>query len=983
MRYGSNMGPNGLNPALAARLHSYPPTARPILETVVTRADAIKDTKAEFFAADSFTGFQLVQGGGVQLSPTNGSKAQNTTRVAGNDITSLVPPISDTIDAGVVVWGGGDAASIELRQATAYLNPNTGGGQNVTAWVCQLFRFHRGSIGTKTEQIWELQPISAPIRATAVGSAGNITFGLVGAAPATVGPPPLLTDAARDAGMPQRPVTIMFVWALQAGGAVATNVAWECDSGNSTVADGVHVLQRRQFTALGSADSGVGRRAEGTFFNNESVAPGVPAMSLRTGTYSAATLTYTATGVGTPVDLGGAPSATTVLEVTAQHRQPADSTVQVQLNATGAWVEVVDGDVIGVDNSSQGGTDLSGMNRQQSYDIRAILTPSNDAEKSPVLFRMGVRELSREQIDGIADFEDSAIAVDPLTCQSEVPSLNVVMHKDGVRDYRSYVEDLLSQRHLNELEMRVFIGHPDLPRKDWLHVDNFLVEDYDPAGESVRLETVSPLKYMLETIPPKTLFGLREPINYATQTLAEVWADLHTGQVGVAARYLGPGPTATQLVQKEVRKKQQAIDVRQQLDFIAGRPTISSQGRFKSVRLFDDEPPAVFFERNEIEILGIDTGYRRRITSYDVPYGWTEGDGVGQGNFADEREHSAATGAIVNLGRASSGQLLELDEETAKWIPTATLADAIGERMVRYFGTGLAQIRFRSDVAWPNLEPGDAVAIEQDDFAGRDPIRNTGIRGPAWVYARITQVHNQMGTEFTAWVVSWVNFVPTAAAVQRRGFAKPLVLESTHAFTASGGLVLRIRTNREAAAIRVAATATDFPSGTVVDGKPLRALDGTQWAEYQVPGNFAIGQTAWVSAKAYETTTGGGAASSVAKIKVGRIGTPGAGDPQILSGAMEVTNVATGDIVYRFSYTLSTGVTNANHDIRGFGRFATSGGWDVTATQASPVGATGLNITNAGAGTATEALHYGELALVATGGNTLQTLTFSQRSTLP
>jgi hypothetical protein len=332
-----------------------------------------------------------------------------------------------------------------------------------------------------------------------------------------------------------------------------------------------------------------------------------------------------------------------------------------------------------------------------------------------------------------------------------------------VKDYRSWAEELFATNHLNDLLFRVWVGHPDLARRYWLHVDDFLVGGYEPGRNGISVRCVSPLQYVLKDIPPK-ISSNRNPITYDGDTLKVAYDDILATQVGVAGRYIGPGiEDTTTTVTKTISARQQAIDPLRQLNFINGSALTSSQGRFKVQPLFDFIPPEhdATFPYEEVEVLGVSVGFERRITSYDVPYGW---DGYA---YTGERESAPSQAVLDNLGPTAVTQRTELDSGTAQWVEDTTTADAIGERMVKNFLTGLTQVRFRSDTPKPWLEPGDNCAFEQDVYVGRDPRTGTSIRGRMWARGVITQCHDVMGREFTVWVRSWVDVLPAQNSTNR------------------------------------------------------------------------------------------------------------------------------------------------------------------------------------------------------------------------
>jgi len=805
------------------------------VQTVVTTTSDIRDTKNDYAVrADATTGFVVYEEGGVRLSGSGTTAiVENTVRLTGADITALVPPISATLDVGVVEWGGAQAESIELFSATAYLDPDTGAGQEVTTWFAAIFRLARASV-VAGDEVWDLQWLGSD-SVTAGGAAGDVTFTFArGQTVPVTGPAPDVEEALRPSTTPDQPATVLMVWALQGTGETAANAAWEADSGNTTMTDGSHSVTRYQLTQLDNN----AELSTTTRYIASAPQSGVPTMSFGGNTYTSAVITWSAAGPGDGIDLGAAPGASTLLELVLEAAEPADTTVVGQVDdGVAGFTTFVDGDQIGVDRTAQGGTDLSGLLRQQLYDIRANVNTSADTSKTPRLFRIGVREVTLEDVDALAEFGAGAWAIDPITCASEIPTLDLLLHRDGVNDYRSWAEELFAANHLNDLLLRVWIGHPDLARRYWLHVDDFLVDTYAPTTLGVEVACVSPLQYVLANIPPKVT-TVRSAIVYSGSTLKAVYDDIITGQVGVAARFIGPGIEDTSTtVTKTVRAKTQAIDVLREINFLNGSVLLSSQGRLKARPLFNEEPPEreAVFPLADTQILGIDAGHDRRITEFDVSFGFTSGE------FAGEREHAASASVIANLGPTAVGQDAELDASTAEWIINSTHADVIGNRMVTLFATGMAQVRFRSATPRPWLEPGDPCSVEQDLYVGRDPSTGNGIRGRSWTRSMITQCHDVLGTEFTAWVQSWVPFLTSGTAITRTSMLVNLEGPATKTLTIPAAALVQGSTTAYSSGIgvaqpNVAATtvslyaAVTLPPGVTIDsirtrGARLNAAD--------------------------------------------------------------------------------------------------------------------------------------------------------------
>ena len=752
----------GYSKELREYVEATPQRARPIIETVVTAASDIRDTYTEFLAADATTGFQLYTTGGIRLAGGGtDSMTTNTTRASGADITSLPQFGASSLGAAVVEWSTGTVnAETQIFSGTAYLDPNVsgaGGARQVDEFYSALYRLE--SITDEGgDQIWNLRWIGQDSVTVSSDTAGDVTFTYASndSVPEIGGRPPIIERGETIGDV--APKTVMLIYALKDTGEVASNAAWECDNNNSSVVNNGHTIKRYNLTRYDTAEG----LSSGKYTASNVV--GVPAMALRANTsYSNATMEWT--GTGNDLDLGSTPASDTDLELVLQGNTPSDTSIVASISPNNGtnWYTFVDGDVIGVDKSGDGGTDLSAVARQQQYDLRVVLNTSTDTSHTPQLYRIGVREITHEIVDGLVEIDGAGWAIDPMSCQGEIPTLDCRLYRDGEKDYRSWAESLFADYHLNELLFRVWIGDPDLARRYWLHIDDFLVGDYTPSTNGISVRLVSPLQYALASIPPKDTSGNRNPISYDGSNLKAVYDDILTSQASVQARYLGNGITNTsQTVTKTINAETQALDVLRQICYIDGSALISSQGVFTVVQgLFTDKAPVAEFLYEEVEVLGVASGFDRRVTSFSVPYNW-DGDG-----YTGERESLPSQTAIDNLGPTAFGQDHALDDGTARWLENSTIADTLGKRMVEFFLQGPTQIRFRSDTPYPHLEPGDVVSLEQDVWVSRNPSSGDAVQGRGWSHCTVTQCHDVMGREFTVWLNGAFKPIPTAGTVTR------------------------------------------------------------------------------------------------------------------------------------------------------------------------------------------------------------------------
>ena len=785
-------------------------------------SEDVVDTKAEWDAADVLpltAGFTTLDGGGAVLTGALATYMDQSTVLTGADITALVNPLtmSESVGCASVEWGV-DVEGREIHSVTANLDPAAGGAKEVTTWVSMLFEVDSvdmlDAMGAAT---WSLRAITRPVEVTASVSAGDVTFTfLTNGTAAVLGGPPRASDAAVTAGAPTRTTTVMFVWAYKGEGAAASNVAWLCDSGNATYTDGVDIISRRTLSRI-EAQDGI---MNGTAFQDLGTAAGVPDCKFSGKTYAAATLSFTTDDI----DIGSAPSAASDLVVVGQGSQNGGEIKYEITDGVQAYTQVYDGDVIGQDNSGTAassdygneGADLSAFVRQQNYDMKVTLTPSTNLDRSPLVRRLGVQEVTSETVDGLVNFGAATWAVDPITMQSEIPSIEVELLRNGNRDYRSFVEDLFSTYHVGELHLRIWTGAPDLAKQYWLHVDDFIIDDYETVGASVKLYCVSPLVLINRDIPVSV--GTQTPLVYTNQTLKAVYDDLITGQVGLPARYKGTGvedTTSAHNVTKSMETKRKGLDELNRIAWIAGGSVISSQGRLKFASFFDQMPPDAktyaHFPGDEIAVIGMSPGLRTRVTNYNVSHTWDQHKNEGRGNFTATAK-AAHTTAITNLGRALIDITEEANDEISRWVRTITHAQDLADRQVKYFATGMMLWRVRSNIPYPHLEPGDPVTVESDRFVARDPNTGNPIRGPLTANARVQACHDIEGREFTLWVQDYADIDATSTTVANEAYGSAEVESFDVSYHSNGAVRVKATGNKDTANMYGTISASGTPS---------------------------------------------------------------------------------------------------------------------------------------------------------------------------
>ena len=237
---------------------------------------------------------------------------------------------------------------------------------------------------------------------------------------------------------------------------------------------------------------------------------------------------------------------------------------------------------------------------------------------------------------------------------------------------------------------------------------------------------------------------VRLPIVYVDDTLEFVWTDIHD-ELAVPAHFIGQGPTDQNVVTNTIDEVVQAIDVLSLIDFMAGGATVSSQGVFKWVPVFNDTGAVATIDRADYELLGYDIGTDRRVTEVDI----------GFNDLSEEKQYFAADAVLDAFAGLGTGEPAVIGDRLSEWFPTETLPDIIGPRLVNHFGGGVSKIRIRCRTPRPFLELGDAVVVEDDRFVGFDPITQSPLRGNVFRTGRVVGIHDIFGRELTVWVESF------------------------------------------------------------------------------------------------------------------------------------------------------------------------------------------------------------------------------------
>lgn len=810
MRHSYNGKDRGLSEGLAKRLHRHNPTARLIVEALTTFAEDIKDNKADWDGADSLTGMTSLATGGVKITGSLSTHAENAVQTTVNtDLANASPWL-----VGMVRWADNlDHDWRELTGIQADLTNRANGGNpgEVTFWRARVYRVHEfrekgGEGGTQVT----LEPLGPPVDVDAgvySTSSSTITFDFsydgVGM---RIGPPAerFLYEGSFTAGH----YTVVMIYAMKGEGEAAGNVSWDVDGDNDEMTDGGSLLSGELLSTVEdqtSTESGL------TVFDfDEDPGAGVPVFAITGGSFTAKTVAFTAAGAGNDIDIGVTPTAGRLLRVTAQG-QTFNATLLYELHDGVDWFTVVDGDVIGVDNTDIGGSDLSSMVVQQTYDARVTLTPAAGSDVTPIVRRFGVSELTTQDLDELVIIGETSHELDPVTLVGNLPEIQLELLRDGLRDYRDAATDLLSDNYISALEFRLWMGHPNLARQDWLHIDDFVVDGQESAGPGIKLTCVSPLAASLTLIPAKS-GTTRSPLVYANQTLKAVYSDILTTQIlSFPGRRIGTVIEDTQTATKTITNPVKAKAELDRVAYLAGGGNISSQGRIKFVDMFGDAAPVAVFPASTIKMISVDPGYQDRIPDIAVGFGW---DTTKENEFESER-YSSVADALTNLGRALIDREENLDAEIAKWVEDATFAQTLGDRLTTNFAGGVGLFKFQSNDQFPQLEPGDMVAFESDQMVTKDVHTGLAVRGNRWMLGRICATRGL--NRFTVWARSYEDILPTSATTTRDAFAAtPQITGVEITFDELGEVVVSVSGDLNAADIYVTVGNGSAPSDPTV-----------------------------------------------------------------------------------------------------------------------------------------------------------------------
>lgn len=365
--------------------------------------------------------------------------------------------------------------------------------------------------------------------------------------------------------------------------------------------------------------------------------------------------------------------------------------------------------------------------------------------------------------------------------------------------------------------------------------------------------------------------GKRDQVAYPNAgvpvaTLKAVYDDLLNNALAVDARYRGPGvedvvnTIGKVIFESDVVGKPTGKAEIDQVAFVAGGGIISSQGRITFREMYGSRAIRAVFPSEEIQIEAAGPGYEERVPEYFFKWNWN----AAKGDFDDE-SRAFSSGALLNLGPSRLGPPRVADDGVSKWVSNPnldaqglTLADRIASRQTIALGTGLLEWRFRSNYAYPELEPGDLIRIETDQFVARDPVVARALRGAVWATGVINRC-DVSGRKFSVWILGYADIVPVLEPAERLGLgpATPHIL-ALKARASQGGEITATITTNAATAVRVATSTGGTPTDAVARVAPLQTLDASGILETALLASLVPGQILYIKAFAYEKIDGSG-----------------------------------------------------------------------------------------------------------------------------
>jgi hypothetical protein len=491
------------SPLLEARIRDAAPTAREIVHARVETAADIRQRTDQWAQLDGGVPgtLEVLADGGLRLLATAGAVVgpsavtSGTTEYRSNDGGVSQPYIDPLATngktyAGVLVQWKGTASNASYGAVRAWLNPqyDTTKPQYVKTWVLDLYRVVLGS----AQVFWQLQPWVHATVPLASAAAGWVTFTLQD----STGKPQPFHPEAGEGTLNPFAFTGYFVrcTGLDHQGNPATNIGWGYDNTqtsfdagfppNDNIFYGVQIKFQLGVTPFGQwTSNGINGNAQ------------MLALQFTPHSFSTAPVTV-AFKTTAPIDLGATPANPPECVLRAETPPGTSLTAQVAADPSGSYETFLDGQT--VDKLSPA------IATQRKYDVQVTFTANATGDRTPILRGVGLRALTTFDLGDVCTVDRWTERVDPLTHIAEVGEAEFLLLHDGERDYQDAVTLLLSQTVPAQLYLRVYIGDRNLTKDQWLHLDDFLIDDQVDEGSHVRLIGLSTLARLKQALPVLT-----------------------------------------------------------------------------------------------------------------------------------------------------------------------------------------------------------------------------------------------------------------------------------------------------------------------------------------------------------------------------------------------------------------------------------------------------------------------------------------------
>lgn len=465
----------GLTSTLIEQMRRADPKVRPMVEALTIDAEDVMRTYDQWGDADNLAAFTQLGNGGVKLTGSFATAVEHLNQ------DGYYEDIIPAATRSVVHISSMDFTRISsIRRLSFYLHANVdAGGKEVEQWRLRFWHVKKITIIHDYDTTYEkLDLVQIGSEVIDDSPAANDEFVAFTVDLAGLNP---LTEGWTLGTSMERCNIFAEITALKASGG-AGNAGLGFDSGEDS--------KTTNSTTIRTVSLDYGDTRLGDVYTHGGALK-LAYCKVETGSYSNQTVSFSDAGTDV-LDLGAVPSNT--VEFVGRGEVPGGTalTYEVRKDNDTAWVMFTDG---------QTSDDLDGVGKTQEYEMRANLVTNADSNMTPIVRELGVRELVRTDLDGLVQVRGPRWSVDPITLKGEIGEVHLIGIRDGERDFADAMTVLMSNNDIGDILFRVYMGHPDLARGDWLHIDNFLIDDYTPSPASIDVVGVTALSQVRQAIP--------------------------------------------------------------------------------------------------------------------------------------------------------------------------------------------------------------------------------------------------------------------------------------------------------------------------------------------------------------------------------------------------------------------------------------------------------------------------------------------------